>query len=151
MAIPFEEMARWFSYTIKFQERFERNQNPVRNVRRGDVYACFLGQNIGFEKSRLEPRPCVVVSTDQINTNSGNVVVVPLSKNIKWTQTPDGKKTLRYDWHYVLYKQKYPLNYDSAVYCEDIRSISKVRLGKYICHVDPQDMKNISKRILSVK
>ena len=118
-------------------------------VNRGDIYACHLGQNIGYEKSRLEARPCVVVSTDNINHNSENIVVIPLSKNIKYVRTIKGKMKLRYDWHYVLYKAKYKLNYDSAVQCEDIRCISKIRLGKYIDHVDPQDMKNISKRIKS--
>lgn len=107
----------------------------------------FSGKILALRKAGSNRARVLSCPLTKINTNSGNVVVVPLSKNIKWTQTPDGKKTLRYDWHYVLYKQKYPLNYDSAVYCEDIRSISKVRLGKYICHVDPQDMKNISKRI----
>ena len=147
MAIPFEEMARWFAYSIRFQERFEKRNNFNTKVYRGDVYACFLGQNIGHEKSRLEPRPCVVVSIDQINKASGNIVVVPLSKNIKWKVLTSGKHVPYYDWHYVLYRGKYPFRYDSVAQCEDIRSISKGRLGKYICHIDSQDMRNLTKRI----
>ena len=145
----FEDLARWFSYSLKLQDRFIKTPKMKGTVNRGDIYACHLGQNIGYEKSRLEARPCVVVSTDNINHNSENIVVIPLSKNIKYVRTIKGKMKLRYDWHYVLYKAKYKLIYDSAVQCEDIRCISKIRLGKYIDHVDPQDMKNISKRIKS--
>lgn len=138
-------LARWLAYSIKLQDRFTTTPIPPTKVKRGDIYACFLGQNIGHEKSRLEPRPCVVVSIDQINGRSGNIVVVPLSKNIKWADK--AKKRLQYDWHYVLYKSKYKLMYDSAAQCEDIRCISKIRLGKYIDHVDPSDMKNLTKRM----
>lgn len=145
MKISFEDMARWFAYSIKLQDRFASAPNKHAKVYRGDIYACFLGQNIGYEKSKLQPRPCVVVSIDQINTKSGNIVVVPLSKNIKWADPK--KHVLQYDWHYVLYKSKYKLAFDSAAQCEDIRCISKVRLGKYIDHVDSADMKNLSKRI----
>ncbi len=141
----FEDMARWFAYSIKLQDRFAAKPIPGTKIYRGDIYACFLGQNIGYEKSKLLPRPCVVVSIDQINAHSGNVVVIPLSKQIKWEDA--AKKILRYDWHYVLYKSKYKLNFDSAVQCEDIRCISKTRLGQYIDHVDQTDMKNITKRI----
>ena len=146
----FEDLARWFAYSLKLQDRFVSQPVMKGKVNRGDIYACYLGQNIGYEKSRLEARPCVVVSTDNINHKAQNVVVVPLTKNIKYDQSaPKGSRKLRYDWHYVLYKSKYKLNYDSAAQCEDIRCISKIRLGKYIDHVDPQDMKNISKRIKS--
>ena len=145
----FEDLARWFSYSLKLQDRFIKNPKMKGKVNRGDIYACYLGQNIGYEKSRLEARPCVVVSTDNINHNSENIVVIPLSKNIKYERTPKGKLILKYDWHYVLYKTKYKLNHNSAVQCEDIRCISKIRLGRYIDHVDQQDMKNISKRIKS--
>ena len=41
-------------------------------------------------------------------------------------------------------KSKYnKLNYDSAVQCEDIRSVSKARMGKYICKIDGIDMVEI--------
>ena len=61
--------------------------------------------NIGHEKSRLEARPCLIVSTDEINKKSSNVIVVPLSKEIKYKK---GSTTeLAYPWHYVLQKSKY--------------------------------------------
>lgn len=140
----FEKLARWFSYQIKLEDRFNRKIPKVK-ICRGDIYSCYLGENIGHEKSRLEGRPCVVISTDKINTRSSNIIVIPLTKNIKYK---DGStKLLRYEWNYILYKSKYPLKYDSMAQCEDMRCISKIRLGAYIGHVDTKDMENLKKRL----
>lgn len=138
---------QWINKKLKLNEHSIRNQAQLLSwkVNRGQIYTCFLGENIGFEKSRMAARPCIIVSSQRINHESGNVIVVPLSKNIK---CESGTKKLRYPYHYVLKKSKYPkLSFDSAVQCEDIRCISKARLSKYICNVTIEDMKNIRKRI----
>ena len=45
-------------------------------------------------------------------------------------------------------KSKYKeLNFDSSIQCEDIRCISKSRIGKYIYQVDNDDLNEIRKRI----
>ena len=107
-----------------------------------------MGINIGHEKSRLEARPCLIVSTDEINRKSSNVIIVPLSKDIKYKRGSNSE--LAYDWHYVLHKSKYPqLNYDSAVQCEDIRCVSKSRMGRFITKIDANDLNEIKKRLKS--
>jgi mRNA interferase MazF len=74
-------------------------------------------------------------------------VVIPLTKEIKYKDNTT-KTELKYEWHYVLKKSKYnQLNYDSAVQCEDIRSVSKARMGKYICSIDTTDLDEIKKRL----
>ena len=135
-------------YKLKLQEKFERNNQIHANYPRGSIYACYMGMNIGHEKSRLAARPCLIVSTDEINRKSSNVIIVPLSNEIKYKH---GSSTeLAYDWHYVLKKAKYNrLNYDSAVQCEDIRCVSKSRMGKFITKVRPKDMNEIKKRLKS--
>jgi mRNA interferase MazF len=142
----YENMFRWMSNKLKIQDKFQKNDQ--RNVKypRGSIYTCHFGENIGHEKSRLEARPCVVVSNNRINYKSTNIVVIPLTKEIKYK---DGSNIeLRYEWHYVLKKSKYcNLNYDSAVQCEDIRSVSKARLGKYICTIDRKDLDETRKRV----
>ena len=145
----YEAMYRWMCYKLKLQEKFERNNQIHANYPRGSIYACYMGINIGHEKSRLEARPCLIVSTDEINRKSSNVIIVPLSKEIKYKH---GSSTeLAYDWHYVLKKAKYNrLNYDSAVQCEDIRCVSKSRMGKFITKVSSEDMNEIKKRLLQL-
>lgn len=144
----YEAMYRWMCYKLKLQEKFERNSQIHANYPRGSIYACYMGINIGHEKSRLEARPCLIISTDEINRKSSNVIIVPLSKEIKYKH---GSSTeLAYDWHYVLKKAKYNrLNYDSAVQCEDIRCVSKSRMGKFITKIRPEDMNEIKKRLKS--
>lgn len=46
-----------------------------------------------------------------------------------------------------LLKTKYKLKYDSIVQCEDIRIVSKARVGDVIDFVDKADMKQIEKRM----
>mgnify|MGYP004532737249 CR=1 FL=1 len=143
----YENMFRWMSNKLRIQDRFNRNNQSHVKYPRGAIYACYFGENIGHEKSRLEARPCVIVSNNRINYRATNIVVIPLTKEIKYKD--DKTKTeLKYEWHYVLKKSKYnKLNYDSAVQCEDIRSVSKARMGRYICKIDVDDMDEIRKRI----
>ena len=143
----YDHMFRWMSNKLRIQDRFNRNNQSKVKYPRGAIYACYFGENIGHEKSRLEARPCVIVSTNRINYNSTNVVVIPLTKEIKY-KDDKAKVDLKYEWHYVLKKSKYnKLNFDSAIQCEDIRSVSKARMGRYICKVDIADMDEIRKRI----
>lgn len=138
---------KWLNKKLKLNNHFRLNEIKLSNwkVNRGQIYTCFLGENIGYEKSKMEARPCIIVSTRQINHESGNIIVVPLSKNIKYEK--DTSK-LKYPYHYVLKKADYPkLSCDSAVQCEDIRCISKARLCNYICNTKPEDMKKIKKRL----
>lgn len=142
----YENFFRWMSNKLRLQDKFVKNDQRNARYPRGSIYACYLGENIGHEKSRLEARPCIIVSNNRINYKSTNVIVIPLTKEIKYK---DGSTTeLKYEWHYVLKKSKYTmLNYDSAVQCEDIRCISKARMGKYICNVDEDDLGELRKRI----
>lgn len=141
-------LSRWLTIKMYLQEKFERNNGRRWFTPRGSIYTCHFGENIGDEKNGTG-RPVLVVSSDNINRKSGNVVVVTLSKNVKWRD--DSKTILKYDTHWVLYKRNYPeLEYDSAVQCEDIKTVSKARLGKFICKVDSSaDMKQVRKRLKS--
>ena len=144
----YEQLFRWTAHKLKIQDKFNRNNQKYVKYPRGAIYACYFGENVGHEKSRLEARPCLVISNNRINYNNTNIVVIPLTKEIKY-KNPTSVE-LKYDWHYVLRKSKYnQLNYDSAVQCEDIRCVSKARMGTYICSIDQVDLIEIKKRIKS--
>ena len=80
----YENMFRWMSNKLRIQDRFNKNNQSKVKYPRGAIYACYFGENIGHEKSRLEARPCIVVSNNRINYNATNIVVIPLTKEIKY-------------------------------------------------------------------
>ncbi|WP_143321619.1 type II toxin-antitoxin system PemK/MazF family toxin [Clostridium sp. HBUAS56010] len=148
MTNKFENLYKWSAHKLRLQEKFFKNDQKKAKYPRGAIYACYLGENIGHEKSRLEARPCLIVSSNGINYKSTNVIIVPLSKDIKYKD--DSSTELKYDWHYVLYKTKYnKLSFDSAIQCEDIRCVSKSRFGKFITKISDDDMLEIKKRLKS--
>ena len=67
-------MYKWICYKLKLQEKFERNNQIHANYPRGTIYACYMGMNIGHEKSRLEARPCLIVSSDETNKKRSKVI-----------------------------------------------------------------------------
>lgn len=105
-------------------------------VRRGEIYECQLGYNIGAEKN--DKRPVLIVQNDQGNTYAATTIIVPLT-----SQSPKKLPT-----HFILYKNDLPgLAKDSVVQCEKIREIDKVRLGRKITSVPGSKMKLIDEKI----
>lgn len=110
-----------------------------RFVKRGQVYWCHFGLNIGSEMSKTTPRPAVVVSNFSTNKNSPNVVVVPVTHN---------KATLPY------LVPISPVNdasgnviLDGQADTADIICVSKARLGDLITTLSAPQMKAIDKSI----
>lgn len=143
----YENLLKWTFTKIKIHEKHDRNNQAKILIPRMSIYTCQMGENIGHEKGANKPRPILVVSNDTINGESSNVIIIPLSTTIKWKDPV--KKKLKFASHYVLKNSRYTkLTDDSAVQCEDIRCVSKARLGVFICMVDePYDIKEINKRI----
>lgn len=110
-----------------------------RFVKRGQVYWCHFGLNIGSEMSKATPRPAVVVSNFATNKNSSNVVVVPVTHNqsklpylVPITPITDGSGKVILDGQA-----------DTA----DIICVSKARLGDLIATLSAAQMKDIDRSI----
>ena len=108
-----------------------------RFVKRGQVYWCHFGLNIGSEMSKPTPRPAVVVSNFRTNKNSANVVVVPVTHNeatlpylVPITPVTDASGNVILDGQA-----------DTA----DIICVSKARLGDLITTLSAAQMKDIDK------
>lgn len=111
----------------------------TRFVKRGQVYWCHFGLNIGSEMSKSTPRPAVVVSNFKTNKNSANIIVVPVTHN---------KSTLPYlvpiipitdaDGNVLL---------DGQADTADIICVSKARLGDLITTLSSAQMKDIDKSV----
>lgn len=110
-----------------------------RFVKRGQVYWCHFGLNIGSEMSKATPRPAVVVSNFMTNKNSSNVVVVPITHNqnqlpylVPITPITDSNGNVILDGQA-----------DTA----DVICISKARLGDQIATLSSVQMRDIDKSI----
>jgi mRNA interferase MazF len=137
---------------ILSRQWIDDEQNQIkRQLKRGGVYMCELAENIGNEQGEL--RPVVVISNDIINNSSGNVVVVPLTKNLKKKFViEDGKKKFlnqpKHHSHYFLLKSKYQfLQFDSAAMTEVSRPVSKVRIKTHLGDISDGDLRKIVTRI----
>ena len=115
-------------------------QNAAKRfVKRGQVYWCHFGLNIGSEMSKTTPRPAVIVSNFKTNKNSANVIVVPVTHNqnqlpylVPITPVTDANGNI------VL---------DGQVDTADIICVSKARLGDLVTTLSTAQMKDIDKSI----
>ena len=131
------------------QRMFQLNKNAPAakylQVKRGEVYWCDFGLNIGSEISKATPRPAVIVQNNPGNLHSPNTIVVPVTHStvtayycvpIKAQQKPDGS---------ILLDGKANV---SAVTC-----VSKARLVARITQLPNNEMRQIDAalaRILSI-
>lgn len=105
-------------------------------IRQGEIYICSLGDNnVGHEQTG--DRPCIIIQNNILNITSGLVIVVPLtSRKKKYLPT-----------HYILTKEKYDfLTFDyNVVLCEQMRCLSKKRIGKRIGQLTQEDLEKLLK------
>lgn len=133
---------RWLDKSIEINEKYEPEKDKY--IPRGRIVNVNYGENIGFEKN--EERPSVVVSVNSSNESSGNILVVPLTK--KENKQKGGRPFRLLKSQYLLLNKHYTgLSYDSIVQCEDLRVVSKARLGDLLDTVMEEDMKEIDKRL----
>lgn len=110
-----------------------------RFVKRGQVYWCHFGLNIGSEISKTTQRPAVVVSNWSTNERSSNIIVVPFTHNQRQLSSlvpidpiTDG------DGNIIL---------DGQADTANILCVSKARLGDQITALSAAQMKEIDKSI----
>ena len=137
-----EKAKLWLNTSIQINEEY--NPATDKYIPRGRIVNVNYGENIGFEKNEI--RPSVVVSVNSSNQSSGNIVVVPLTK--KQNKQKGDRPFRLLKSQYLLLNEKYAgLTYDSVVQCEDLRVVSKARLGDLLDTVSEEDLKEIDKRL----
>ncbi len=105
------------------------------NPTRGEVWYVSLDPTVGREQSGK--RPALILSVDEFNQSGAQLVVaLPITSKAKGiihhvrVESPEGG-----------------LTQDSFIKCEDIRSISKVRLLQRIGTVSDKTIKSVQDRI----
>lgn len=97
------------------------------------MYWVNLDPTIGKEMKKT--RPCVVVSPDVMNVSLGTVVVVPLTSTI-------------IDWPFRLtIRTKKQV---SSAACDQIRTVSKQRIGNKIGQLSRQEQQDISRILQAI-
>lgn len=125
----------WLKTKLFLDSKANNAKNRV--VKRGEVYRCFLGQNIGSEECK--ERPCVVLQYDAGNTKSPNTIVAPITHSSSTLPivVPISDK-LDSAGDIIL---------DGNVLLGNIVCVSKARLGVYITDLSPNEMKRVDEAI----
>lgn len=90
-------------------------------MKRGDVYRADLDPVLGSEQGGV--RPVVIVQNDRGNLSSPTVIIAPLTKQCK---------KLRQKTHVQVAPPEGGLKYPSLVLCEQLRTVEKSRLKRYL-------------------
>lgn len=101
-------------------------------VKRGEVYWAHFGDTAGSEQGGT--RPALIIQNDIGNKFSPVTIVAPLTSKI------DNKKHIPTN----VYLDADILGRKSAIHCEQIRAISKERLGEYIVTISDEDMQRVN-------
>lgn len=101
-------------------------------MRRGEIYFANLDPTVGSEIKKK--RPVLIVSNDANNKASNTITIVPLTSNVK--------KIFPFEVFLKSIDVKLPK--DSKAQCQQIRTISKLRLsGKCVARVDDKIMRQL--------
>lgn len=103
-----------------------------RVPRIGDIYSMQF-EGVGSEQTGW--RPGVIFQNNTGNLHSPNLIVLPITSNLKKMHMPT---------HVLLFASETGLHRDSLVICENPQRLSKERLGKYISSLSDHYMRDIA-------
>ena len=104
----------------------------TKQIRRGELWTVDLRPTIGWEIAKK--RPALIISSDQINSESPLVIIIPVSSKIP--KVTGFEKIL-------LGKKESNLENDSVILVNQIRTVDKTRLGKKIGHISQDKLEEV--------
>lgn len=107
-----------------------------RKYRRGDIYLVDLGTNVGSEQGGC--RPVLILQNDVGNHFAPTLIAAPISTRY-WKKA--GQPT-----HYII-EEVQNLSSPSVVLAEQIITIDKSRVQKYIGRVSDEQMRGIDRAV----
>ena len=102
------------------------------SYRRGDIYLADLNPYYGFEQGGI--RPVLVLQNNVGNIFCPTLIIAPLTSQLKKLKQPT---------HFLL-NDVHGLDKPAMVVAEQIRTIDKRRIRKYLGRVDRQTMNDIA-------
>lgn len=128
----------WLKEKLQIATQIRHGQ--VRTTKRGEVYGCSFGYNIGAELR--DYHPCVVIQRDSVASNGFTVLVAPITHASNRSSIPH---------YFVPIKQQLDANgqilVEGYVNVAAMRSVSKARLTKFKALLSVQDMQAIDSEI----
>ena len=108
----------------------------MRTIKRGDIYYADLNPAVGSEQGSI--RPVLVVQNDVGNCYSPTIIIAVL--------TSKSKKKL--PTHISIHSGEGNIAMDSTVLLEQLRTIDKFRLQKYVGSISGETMDRIDRAML---
>lgn len=113
-----------------------KDGSSINYPKKSDIYLVCLDPVLGSEIGKA--RPALVVSNDQNNQFSGTVTVLPITSQV----------TKIYPFEVFLAREISNLPKDSKIKCNQIRTVDKLRLIKFLGSLPPEKMKEVEQAIL---
>lgn len=109
--------------------------NKIIQVKRGEIYYANLCPIVGSEQGGV--RPVVILQNDKGNKHSNTTIVAAITSELDKPNLPT----------HVIFKTD-RMKKKSMVLLEQIRTIDKSRLGRFVGTMDHRTMKHVDKAIL---
>ena len=116
------------------QSHIHKRRDMMLIPKRGDMYVADLGQGIGSEQAN--ERPVVIIQNNKGNHYADTTIIVPITSQMK-AQLPN----------HVIIHYGILTKYQGCVLTEQIRTISVLRLKKYIGRLSEKDIRRIEKAL----
>lgn len=105
-----------------------------RKIRRGDIYHANLNPVIGSEQGGA--RPVLIIQNDRGNQYSPTVIAASITSRSKHNMPT-----------HVILREIYGLEKESVVLLEQLRTLDKKRLGKYVETLDRYHMEKVDRAL----
>ena len=106
------------------------------NIRRGDIFYADLSPVVGSEQGGI--RPVLIIQNNVGNRHSPTVICAAITSKMNKAKLPT---------HIEISASSYKIVKNSVILLEQIRTIDKQRLNEFVCHIDPDMMKNVDQAI----
>ena len=105
-------------------------------MKRGDIYRADLDPVVGSEQGGI--RPVLIIQNDAGNLHSPTVIVAAITSRRKKPHMPV---------HVLITAEESGLPADSVVLTEQVRTLEKSRLSRYLGHVNEAAMSRIDQAL----
>ena len=114
----------------------QKSECEKLNIRRGDIYYADLSPVVGSEQGGI--RPVLIIQNNVGNRHSPTVICAAVTSKMNKAKLPTNIEISAGDYKIVK---------NSVILLEQIRTIDKQRLREYVCHIDPDMMRNVDRAI----